>query len=277
MFAGLPALFFKFAELKCFCHSLLPQPMFLSLTTEISTASWILSFLAAFVIGLSKAGIKGIAVINVIFMAIAFEAKQSTGIVLPLLIVADVFAVIYYNRHTQWKYVAKFLPWMILGIVLGSWFGMDLPEQTFKIIMATIIFLTVIFIVWWDQKKVKDVPTHWAFASGVGTLAGFTTMVGNLAGPISNIYFLAMRLPKNQFIGTAAWLFMIINVFKLPFHFFVWNTITEETLLLDLKLVPGIILGFILGIKIVKMIDEAFFRKMILVLTALGAIVILFK
>ncbi|UCS92559.1 sulfite exporter TauE/SafE family protein [Echinicola marina] len=251
--------------------------MFLSLISEISTASWILSFLAAFVIGLSKAGIKGIAVINVIFMAIAFEAKQSTGIVLPLLIVADVFAVIYYNRHTQWKYVAKFLPWMILGIVLGSWFGMDLPEQTFKIIMAIIIFLTVIFIVWWDQKKVKDVPTHWAFASGVGTLAGFTTMVGNLAGPISNIYFLAMRLPKNQFIGTAAWLFMIINVFKLPFHFFVWNTITEETLLLDLKLVPGIILGFILGIKIVKRIDEAFFRKMILVLTALGAIVILFK
>ncbi len=251
--------------------------MFLSIISEISTTSWILSFLAAFVIGLSKAGIKGIAIINVTFMAIAFEAKQSTGIVLPLLVVADVFAVIYYNRHTQWKYVAKFLPWMLLGIILGSWFGLDLPDQVFKICMAIIIFLTVAFIVWWDQKKVINVPTHWAFASGVGTLAGFTTMVGNLAGPISNIYFLAMRLPKNHFIGTAAWLFLIINVFKLPFHFFVWNTITEETLLLDLKLIPGIILGFILGIKIVKMIDEAFFRKMILVLTALGAVIILFK
>ncbi|MBD8489302.1 sulfite exporter TauE/SafE family protein [Echinicola sp. CAU 1574] len=251
--------------------------MLLSIISEINTTSWILSFLAAFVIGLSKAGIKGIAVINVVFMAIAFEAKQSTGIVLPLLVVADVFAVIYYNRHTQWKYVAKFLPWMIIGIVLGSWFGMDLPEQAFKICMATIIFLTIGFIVWWDQKKVKNVPTHWAFASGVGTLAGFTTMVGNLAGPISNIYFLAMRLPKNQFIGTAAWLFMIINVFKLPFHFFVWHTITKESLLLDAKLIPGIILGFVLGIKLVKMINEAFFRKMILVLTALGAIIILFK
>ena len=87
--------------------------MFLSFFTEINTASWILSFLAAFVTGLSKAGIKGIAMINVPFMAIAFEAKQSTGIVLPLLVVADVFAVIYYNRHTQWKYEAKFLPWMI--------------------------------------------------------------------------------------------------------------------------------------------------------------------
>jgi uncharacterized protein len=251
--------------------------MFLSSISEISTTSWILSFLAAFVIGLSKAGIKGIAIINVTFMAIAFETKQSTGIVLPLLVVADVFAVIYYNRHTQWKYVAKFLPWMILGIILGSCVCMDLPEQTFKIGMAIIIFLVLGIIIWWDQKKVEKVPTHWAFASGVGTLAGFTTMVGNLAGPISNIYFLAMRLPKNQFIGTAAWLFLIINVFKLPFHFFIWETISKETLLLDVKLIPGIILGFVLGIKLVKMINEAFFRKMILVLTALGAIIILFK
>lgn len=251
--------------------------MILSSISEISTASWILSFLAAFVIGLSKAGIKGIAIINVTFMAIAFDAKQSTGIVLPLLVVADVFAVIYYNRHTQWSYVAKFLPWMILGIILGVWIGMDLPEQTFKIGMVLLIFLILAVIVWWDQKKVKNVPTHWAFASGVGTLAGFTTMVGNLAGPISNIYFLAMRLPKNQFIGTAAWLFLIINVFKLPFHFFIWNTISKESLLLDMKLIPGIILGFILGINLVKMINEAFFRKMILVLTALGAIIILFK
>ncbi|MFC5623573.1 sulfite exporter TauE/SafE family protein [Algoriphagus winogradskyi] len=251
--------------------------MFLSIASEISTTSWILSFLAAFVIGLSKAGIKGIAIINVTFMAIAFEAKQSTGIVLPLLVFADVLAVIYYNRHTQWKYVAKFLPWMILGIVLGSWIGMDLPEQTFKIAMAIIIFLVLAIIVWWDQKKVEKVPTHWAFASGVGTLAGFTTMVGNLAGPISNIYFLAMRLPKNHFIGTAAWLFLIINVFKLPFHIFFWDTISEATLLLDLKLIPAIILGFVLGIKLIKMIDEAFFRKMILILTALGAVIILFK
>ena len=210
-------------------------------------------------------------------MAIAFDVKQSTGIVLPLLVVADVFAVIYYNRHTQWNYVAKFLPWMVLGIILGSWVGMDLPEQLFKIGMVVIIFVVLGAIIWWDQQKMKNVPTHWAFASGVGTLAGFTTMVGNLAGPISNIYFLAMRLPKNHFIGTAAWLFLIINVFKLPFHFFIWNTISKESLLLDLKLIPGIVLGFLLGIKLVKLINEDLFRKMILILTAIGAIIILLK
>ena len=244
---------------------------------EITLTSWILASAAAFVIGLSKAGIKGIAVINVTFMALAFGAKESTGLVVPLLVLADIFAVIYYNRHTQWNYVFKVLPWMVLGVVIGVFVGKDLPESLFKIGMAVIIIITVIMMYWWDRKKVKTVPKHWAFSSSIGIIAGITTMVGNLAGAFSNIYFLAMRLPKNHFIGTAAWLFLIINIIKLPFHIFVWNTISQETLLLNLKLLPGIFIGFFVGIRIIKLIKEAFFRKMILVLTALGALLILFQ
>src|SRR6056297_2752279 len=106
---------------------------------EISLTSWILATSAAFVIGLSKAGIKGIAVINVTFMALAFGAKESTGMVVPLLILADIFAVIYYNRHTQWNYVFRLLPWMTLGVLIGVYIGKDLPESLFKIGMAIII------------------------------------------------------------------------------------------------------------------------------------------
>lgn len=246
-------------------------------TMEITLTSWILASAAAFVIGLSKAGIKGIAVINVTFMALAFGAKESTGLVVPLLILADVFAVIYYNRHTQWTYVYKVLPWMVLGVLIGAFIGKDLPESLFKIGMAIIILITVFMMYWWDRKKTKTVPTHWAFASTIGIVAGITTMVGNLAGAFSNIYFLAMRLPKNHFIGTAAWLFLIVNIIKLPFHLFIWETISEETLVLNIKLLPGILLGFLVGIKIIKLIKEAFFRKMILVLTALGAILIMLQ
>lgn len=244
---------------------------------EISLTSWILASAAAFVIGLSKAGIKGIAVINVTFMALAFGAKESTGLVVPLLVLADVFAVIYYNRHTQWKYVFKVLPWMVIGIFIGVYVGKDLPESLFKTGMAIIILITVFMMYWWDRKKNKAVPKHIAFSSSIGVIAGITTMVGNLAGAFSNIYFLAMRLPKNHFIGTAAWLFLIINIIKLPFHFFVWGTITEETILLNMKLLPGILIGFVVGIKIIKLINEAFFRKMILVLTALGAVLIMIQ
>ncbi|MEP3210763.1 MAG: sulfite exporter TauE/SafE family protein [Maribacter sp.] len=245
--------------------------------STISISAWALAISAAIVIGLSKAGIKGIAIVNVTLMALAFEAKESTGIVVPLLIFGDVFAVIYYNRHAQWSYIIRFLPWMIFGILIGVLLGNDLDEQAFKIGMAIIILVSVGMMYWWDKRKSKTVPTHWLFAGTVGTIAGITTMIGNLGGAFSNIYFLAMRVPKNEFIGTAAWLFLIINIIKLPFHIFIWETISTETLLFDLKLIPGIILGIIVGIKVVKQIKDDFYRKMILVLTALGAIVIFFK
>lgn len=244
---------------------------------HISTFSWILAFFAALVLGISKSGIKGIAILIVTLMALVFGSKESTGLIVPLLIVGDIFAVIYYNRHAQWGYILRFLPWMMLGVLIGVLVGKDLAESTFKLLMSLIILISVAVMYWWDQRKSVTIPSHWAFAGLVGIMAGITTMVGNLAGAFSNIYFLAMRLPKNQFIGTAAWLFLIVNLFKLPFHIFVWETISAETLIINLKLLPGTCLGLFLGVRLVKIIKEKFYRKMILVLTALGALLILFS
>lgn len=102
-------------------------------------------------------------------------------------------------------------------------------------------------------------------------------MVGNLAGAFASIYLLAMRLPKNEFIGTAAWLFFIINVFKLPFHIFVWKTVNKESLTLNLWLSPAILIGFLLGVRIVKLMNNDLYRKLVLLVTAIGALIILFR
>ncbi|MGB5170167.1 sulfite exporter TauE/SafE family protein [Eudoraea sp.] len=244
---------------------------------EITLATWIIAFIASVILGISKAGIKGIGIIIVTLMALAFGAKESTGLMVPLLIVGDIFAVVYYNRHAQWKYIIRFLPWMIFGLLIGVLIGKDLPEKSFKYGMSAIILASVILMYWWDIRKSKVVPQHPAFAGFTGIMAGFTTMIGNLAGAFSNIYFLAMRLPKNVFIGTAAWLFLIINTIKLPFHIFVWKTITKESLLIDLKLIPAVLIGLLIGIRLVKIIQEKYYRKMILILTAIGAILILFR
>ena len=91
------------------------------------------------------------------------------------------------------------------------------------------------------------------------------------------LYLLSMRLPKNVYIGTGAWFFLIINLFKIPFHIYVWETISLQTVALDFLLLPAIATGAFAGILIVKYIPERAYRIFLLVTTALTALVLIIK
>lgn len=243
----------------------------------MSLIQWVAICLAGFLLGISKSGIKGIGIIIILILAFVFGEKASTGILLPMLICADIVAVIYYNKHAQWQYIFKLLPFMVLGVLVGVWVGNDISEIVFKKLMAVIIIVSVVIMFYFENRKTITVPKNKLFSSTTGFLAGFATMIGNLAGPISNVYFLAIRFPKNQFIGTAAWLFFIINVFKLPFHFFVWQTVSIETLVLNSILLPAVFIGFFVGVSIVKLISNVNYRRFIFIVTAIGGIMMLFS
>ena len=176
------------------------------------TPTFLFAALGAFLLGIAKSGVKGIAVFIVILFVYAFDAKASTGILLPLLIGGDIFAILYYKKYAHWKYVFTLIPWMVVGVIMGTYGGNLLDESTFKTGMASLILLTTVVLFYLERKPLKSVPTHWGFGSSLGMLAGFTTMIGNLAGAVTNIYFLSMRLPKNVFIGTSAYVFFIINL-----------------------------------------------------------------
>tara|TARA_Y100000768_G_C23839057_1_gene615226 strand:+ start:122 stop:862 length:741 start_codon:yes stop_codon:yes gene_type:complete len=244
---------------------------------ELELYKFSIAAFCAFLLGISKSGIKGIAALIVTGFALAYGAKSSTGVLMPLLLVGDIFAVTYYKSHVQWIYIFKLIPWMIFGVLIGVIGGAAISENIFKYGMAGIILFSVGQMYYWENKREEIVPSHWSFASSMGILAGFTTMVGNLAGAFTNIYFLAMRVPKNVFIGTAAWLFFIINSFKVPFHIWSWKTINMSSILKSLELVPFVILGLIVGVFLVKKIKDDGYRKLIMIFTALGGIIILFN
>jgi len=236
----------------------------------------VLALFGSVILGISKSGIKGIAILVVTLLALSYGSKASTGIIMPLLIVGDLFAILYYRKNVNWTYLIKLLPPMIVGVLLGVYVGNEIPVATFKIFMAASILLSVLLLFYWEYRDTVKVTSHWIFAPLFGVLAGFTSMIGNLAGPISNIYFLAVRLPKYEFIATSAWLFFIVNVFKAPFHIWVWETITQETLIESMSLVPSTLIGLLLGAVIVKKIKEHRYRKLILFFTLLGSLAILF-
>ncbi len=251
--------------------------VFMHILQPYTLLQWFLILAAAFIIGLGKAGLKGVDMLSVTIMALVFGGKSSTGIVLPLLCVADIAAVSYYHRHAQWSHFWKLIPWMAIGILLGVFLGKDLNEQLFRQLMAVIVVITIVIVLWMELRKSVKVPQHPSFAAATGLAAGFATMMGNLAGAFSNLYFLAMRMPKNDFIGTAAWLFLVINLFKLPFQTFYWKNITSTTLLTDLWLLPALALGFFTGIKLVNKLKDSSYRKVVIVLTLVGSVMMLLK
>ncbi len=226
-------------------------------------------------IGMSKVGVNNAGMIAVPILAILFGGKNSSGIMLPILIMADFFGVRFYHRHAQGSHLKKLLPSALIGIILGTIVGENIDDEVFRLIMGIVVFLSLGIMFWQERRGNKKVPKNSWFAGSIGIVGGITTMIGNLAGSVMALYLLAMRMPKNQFIGTAAWFFLVINVMKVPLHVFVWNTITIKTFMLDLIILPMIGLGAFLGLQVVRRIPERAYRYFIIVMTAVAAVVML--
>ena len=232
---------------------------------------------SAFLVGASKAGIKGVGLLIVPMMAAVFGAKQSTGIVLPMLIMADVMAVIYYRRSVNRKYIIKLLPWAFAGVIIGVVTGDVIDEGHFRWLLGAIIISMLILLIYNDLKKSDRIPDSRFFAGIMGLAGGFATMVGNAAGPVFSIYLLSMKLPKREFIGTGAWFFFIINLSKVPFHVFSWHTITVNTLEVNLVLLPLIVVGMFVGIRLVNWFSDGVYRYFVIIMTFIAAMAMLFS
>ncbi|MFW5858200.1 MAG: sulfite exporter TauE/SafE family protein [Planctomycetota bacterium] len=243
---------------------------------ELTQADWAVVVVCALLVGFAKTGIAGVGILVVPLMAEVFGARPSTGIVLPMLCAGDLFAIRYYHRHAEWRHVLRLLPWALVGLGVGLLVGKRVDETVFRQIMAVSILAGVAIMVW--RERLGDAarpPERWWFAAVMGIAGGFTTMVGNAAGPVMALYLLAMRLPKYSYIGTGAWYFAIVNLIKVPLHIFVWGTITTRTAALDLAIVPAIAVGAIVGIFTVKRIPEAPFRRLMIGLAAVAAVKLL--
>jgi len=250
---------------------------------ELSASWWCLAFVCALVVGMSKCGLAGLGTVAVPLMAMVLPAKASTGVMLPVLIIGDAMGVAHFNRHANWKLLMKLMPPALAGIVIGFWL-MKQPWLDDRIIRKSIgvIVLILCFITMlrskynfsFGESNGTDFTTV-SVAIVFGIIAGVTTMVANAAGPITMIYLLAMKLPKDEFIGTSAWYFIVLNWIKVPFMINL-GLINPESLCFDFKLAPAILVGGILGIILTGYLSEKSYKIWVQVLTILAALKLLF-
>jgi len=226
----------------------------------------------AILIGMAKTGVHGAGMLAVPLLATVFGGQLSSGIMLPILLLADLMGVWYYHRHASWQHLKILFPWAAVGVVVGTITGSYINDSIFKIVMAVTIVVSVIIMLWLEKMKTpEEIPDKKSFAIATGIAGGFTSMVGNLAGSVMSVYLLSVRLPKNAFIGTTAWFFLVVNWFKVPFHVFVWNTIQLNTIFFSLLTLPLIMLGAWLGIMLVRQLSDTTYRWFIIAMTLIAA------
>jgi uncharacterized membrane protein YfcA len=244
---------------------------------DLTWFAWALLGAAALVVGLSKTALPGSATVAVAIFAAVLPAKQSTGTILLLLIVADLFAVTTYRRHVNWRALLRLAPAVVVGLLLGVAFLAIADDAWVKRTIAVILLavITITLVRRRMRAAVDSGGPHRVAAATYGSLGGFTTMVANAAGPVMSMYFLASRFAVKEFLGTAAWFFAIVNLSKVPFSIGL-GLITVPGLLIDLVLVPLVVGGALAGRWLAGRLDQVLFERLVILFTVVGAVYLLF-
>lgn len=238
---------------------------------DLQPQQWALAIVGAFLVGVAKTGIAGLGILTVAIYANFLPAKESTGIILPLLIFADVLAVWLYRRHAVWVHLWRLFPWVAVGVVAGYLVMGRVDDRQVRHMIGGILVVMVGLHIWRRRQSAEAVPHSWWLAGATGVAAGFTTMMANAAGPIMVLYWLALGLPKMEFLGTGAWYFLIINLFKVPFSYEL-GLITAESVGFNAKLVPAIVAGAFAGKWFVSRINQTWFEILALGLTLVAGV-----
>ncbi len=252
-------------------HSLLPW-------------QWALGAFCALTVGLSKTGVPGLGILFVPLFAMVLPARASTGALLPLLMIGDAIAVIWYRRTAVWRHLWRLLPWAGVGIVCGFFLLGTIDDRTLQPLLGALIIGMLGFNIWRDRpwedpahrtRPLPSIPTAWWFSAVMGLLAGTTTMLANAAGPVMLVYLLSMRLPKDEFLGTGAWFFALVNATKVPFSAGL-GLITAGSLALDGILAAGVLAGAAVGILAARKLPERVFVVGIQALALASAVLLFF-
>ena len=239
---------------------------------DFSALQWVWLGIAAFAVGVSKMGLGSVVLLVIPVIASLFGGRESTGLILPLLMVGDVFAVIYYKHHVQFRDIRRLLIWICVGLGIGLFVGQYINDAQFKMLLSISVMICLAAMIYAEVKgKPLTVPNKTVYHALIGILGGFASMVGNAAGAIISIYLLSREYPKDTYISTNAWLFLILNLIKLPLQIFVWHNIGWGNASMALLLIPAVFLGAVAGAWIVKRINEKLYRKIIYLMTLIAA------
>ena len=247
------------------CTTWLPTP-----PAETSAGVYYALVIAAVIVmGIAKSGFGGgVGILAVPLVAIAMPADRALGVMLPILIVADLFALYQHRKYRSWPHLRPALGGAVIGIGLGTLLlfllidgndksaSQDKLAAVLSVLVGSICLLMVAVQVYrMCGGKVPTLPGNKPTGVSVGAAAGFTSMLAHAAGPIMSIYWLDQRMGKRLLTGSLVLYFFLVNTAKLP-SYLALNWITLESLKESAVFALFVPIGSLLGIVMHHRIPE---------------------
>jgi uncharacterized protein len=240
---------------------------------EIHFSTYALGLIAALCIGLSKAGFSGVSLVSVILLAEIYGAKASVGLALPLLIAADLMAYPAFRQHGSWRAVWKLIVPSLVGLALGYWLLAQIDNGTSRRLIGGCVLSMVVLQLFrkWRPERMLRLAESRGFGMAAGVLGGFATMLANAAGPVIQLYLMARKISKMELIGIGARFFLLINLIKVPLNHHL-NLIHWQSLLENIRLLPGVVVGIFAGKWLIQRVPQAAFEWMVVAFSTLAGL-----
>jgi len=236
----------------------------------------IILVIVCLLIGLSKGGLgAALAVLAVPLLSQVMPVSAAQGVALPLLIVADWFALWAYRGTWNMHYIWRTIPFATIGIVVGTALLTGLPNQTLKHIVALFTLFFVLYRLFGDRLMTAEYQPRTWHAYFAGAISGLGSALANVGGPPFTAYMLLQKLEPLPFVGTITLFFAIVNALKLP-GLMIAGIFDFSRLLSMIWVLPVLPIGVWIGRYVIKRINQRVFERFMLVMLVLTALILLF-
>ena len=231
---------------------------------------WLVATLAACLVGLSKGGLPGIGVLGVPVLTLFLPPLTAAGLLLPVLVVSDMFGLYAYRHAFDKRVLAILIPATTIGVVLGWATAAIVPDQMVTALVGLVGVAYSLNLLL--RRDTGGAARRATVGAGMfwGTVTGFTSFVSHAGGPPFQVYTMPLRLGKLSYAGTATILFAYVNAIKLIPYYALGQLDVANLRIAAFMLLPAA-LSVLVGAKLVRILPEAlFFRAVTWALLAIS-------
>ena len=202
----------------------------------------------------------GAGLLSMAILSLVWEVRDATVIMAPVGWLMVTGLVVKLRKDTTPR---TLIP-IFIAIPIGVFGGIYALDVLPGVLLKSLLGLTLLAFVGHSLRKTTSRPHRDSqrFATAAGALSGFTGAALSAAGPPVLIYATVAGWEKDRFRANLQAIFFVVSTISV-IGLTVGDFFSKSSILLSLKLIPGVLAGAMIGTKLSAKIPQEVFRKIV--------------